>query len=227
MSCVNNNVTRIYTDGIFDLFHYGHARCLKQIKHMYPNTYLIVGVSNDHDTALYKGKAVLTEEERYESLLHCKWVDEVIEGAPWTITPEFIEKHSIDYVAHDGIPYEDVSGKSLDGDCYGWLKKEGLFRETQRTPKISTSDLIMRIIKNYNKYVVRNLSRGYSREELGIGLLKEKRILLKYKLYNLSRDVWNKGKCLYEYDFYDNVLRKILDNLIDILNFDNEYMQSD
>ena len=29
---------------------------------------------------------------RYESLRHCKWVDEVVRDAPWVISQEFLEK---------------------------------------------------------------------------------------------------------------------------------------
>ncbi|KAJ0255238.1 Cytidyltransferase-like domain-containing protein [Hirschfeldia incana] len=178
---------RVYADGIFDLFHFGHARAIEQAKKSFPNTYLLVGCCNDKITNKFKGKTVMTESERYESLRHCKWVDEVIPDAPWVLTTEFLDKHNIDYVAHDALPYADASGAG--NDVYEFVKSIGKFKETKRTEGISTSDIIMRIVKDYNQYVLRNLDRGYSREELGVSFVKEKRLRVNVKLKKLQEKV--------------------------------------
>ncbi|KAF0906163.1 hypothetical protein E2562_009153 [Oryza meyeriana var. granulata] len=178
---------RVYADGIYDLFHFGHAKSLEQAKKLFPNTYLLVGCCNDELTHKYKGRTVMTEDERYESLRHCKWVDEVIPDAPWVVTEEFLDKHNIDFVAHDSLPYADASGAGKD--VYEFVKKLGKFKETQRTDGISTSDIIMRIVKDYNEYVMRNLARGYTRKDLGVSYVKEKRLRVNMGLKNLRDKV--------------------------------------
>ena len=125
---------RVYMDGIWDLFHYGHMNALKQGKMLFNDTYLIVGCCGDNLTAENKKIPILNEQERYESLRHCKWVDEIIENAPWEIDEEFLQKHNIDYVAHDGLPYP--------GDVYKTVRELGKFKEINRTENISTSLLI-------------------------------------------------------------------------------------
>lgn len=61
------------------------------------------------------------------------------------------------------------------------VKAMGKFKETKRTDGISTSDIIMRIVKDYNQYVMRNLDRGYSRKELGVSYVKVHLYLLLIK----------------------------------------------
>ncbi|KAL6198661.1 hypothetical protein ACLB2K_028450 [Fragaria x ananassa] len=178
---------RVYADGIYDLFHFGHARSLEQAKKSFPNTYLLVGCCNDEVTHNYKGKTVMTDVERYESLRHCKWVAEVIPDAPWVLTQEFLDKHQIDYVAHDSLPYADTSGAGKD--VYEFVKSVGKFKETKRTVGISTSDIIMRIVKDYNQYVMRNLDRGYSRKDLGVSYVREKRLRVNMGLKKLRERV--------------------------------------
>ncbi|KAL6536807.1 T-complex protein 1 subunit beta [Orobanche hederae] len=207
---------RVYADGIYDLFHLGHARSLEQAKNLcwnkicvlgnkrnslirFPNTYLLVGCCNDETTHKFKGKTVMNAAERYESLRHCKWVDEVIPDAPWVINKEFLDKHRIDFVAHDSLPlkrtgpnrgiysYADTSGAG--NDVYEFVKAVGRFKETRRTDGISTSDIIMRIVKDYNQYVMRNLDRGYTRKELNLSYVKEKRLRVNMRLKKFQEKV--------------------------------------
>ena len=101
------------------MYHIGHARVLEQAKKLFPNSYLIVGVSGDKETIEKKGKIVMNEFERAEILKHCKWVDEVICPCPWILTVDFLRKNNIHYVAHDEAPY----GGEGQEDIYADVKK--------------------------------------------------------------------------------------------------------
>ena len=148
-----SNPVRVYADGVFDMYHIGHAKVLEQAKKLFKHVHLIVGVSGDQETIEKKGKIVMNEFERTEILMHCKWVDEVICPCPWIISVDFLRQHNIHYVAHDDIPYTSAGST----DIYYDVKRLGMFRATQRTDGISTSDIIMRIIKDYDMYVERSL----------------------------------------------------------------------
>ncbi len=54
-----------------------------------------LSVCSDALTHKYKGYTVMTEDERYEALIHCRYVDEVVRDAPWTLTSEFLRKHRV------------------------------------------------------------------------------------------------------------------------------------
>lgn len=111
---------RIYADGVYDLFHFGHALQLRQAKLAFPapegappnvisGVHLLVGVNSDEQCAEHKNLPIMTHAERYvyrsrhkgigyrdvsrcESVRHCRWVDEVVPEAPWVIDAAFIEK---------------------------------------------------------------------------------------------------------------------------------------
>lgn len=53
---------RILTIGTFDLFHAGHLNLLKKCAQITPN--VIVGVNSDEFVKKYKGKPVMTQDER-------------------------------------------------------------------------------------------------------------------------------------------------------------------
>jgi len=166
------NPWRVYCDGVFDLFHVGHARALKQSKEVEQNVYLIVGVSGDAETHRIKGKTVLNEEQRSESVRHCRYTDQVICPCPWVVTIDFLDKHNIDFIVHG----QDISYDENGEDCYKDMKRLGRYRTIQRTEGISTSDIIKTIVCDYDDYLRRNLKRGYTRKQLNISFIKEQRI---------------------------------------------------
>ncbi|KAL0573334.1 choline-phosphate cytidylyltransferase [Marasmius crinis-equi] len=138
---------RVYADGVYDLFHFGHALQLRQAKLSFPNVYLLVGVCSDELVREHKSKSVMTHAERLEAARHCRWVDEVVGEAPWIIDQAFLDKYQIDYVAHDEDPYVAEGHE----DVYTLVKSQGKFIPTRRTPGVSTSELLERIVAGYRR----------------------------------------------------------------------------
>ena len=65
-----------YTAGVYDMFHIGHLKLLKNAKGMCDR--LVVGVTTD-ELVSYKGKqAVIPYEDRLEIVRACRYVDAVV-----------------------------------------------------------------------------------------------------------------------------------------------------
>jgi len=193
---------RIYADGVFDLFHLGHMKQLEQAKKALPNVEMVVGVPSDELVHKYKGLTVLTDEQRYETLRHCRWVDEVIPNAPWEVNEKFLDEHHIDYVAHDDMPYGGPNGED---DVYKFVKERGQFLTTQRTEGVSTSDIITRIVKDYDLYLMRNFQRGVSRKELNVSWIKKNELDIKRHV-NAFRTSWRNNLENATRDLYADLL---------------------
>uniref|UniRef100_A0A672YIE3 ethanolamine-phosphate cytidylyltransferase n=1 Tax=Sphaeramia orbicularis TaxID=375764 RepID=A0A672YIE3_9TELE len=122
------------------MVHYGHSNQLRQAKAM--GDYLIVGVHTDSEIAKHKGPPVFTQEERYKMVRAIKWVDEVVEGAPYVTTLETLDKYNCDFCVHGDDITLTVDGK----DTYEEVKKSGRYRECKRTQGVSTTDLVGRML---------------------------------------------------------------------------------
>uniref|UniRef100_G3PAW2 ethanolamine-phosphate cytidylyltransferase n=1 Tax=Gasterosteus aculeatus aculeatus TaxID=481459 RepID=G3PAW2_GASAC len=131
---------RLWCDGCYDMVHYGHSNQLRQAKAM--GDYLIVGVHTDSEIAKHKGPPVFTQAERYKMVRAIKWVDEVVEGAPYVTTLQTLDKYNCDSCVHGDDITLTVDGK----DTYEEVKKSGRYRECKRTQGVSTTDLVGRML---------------------------------------------------------------------------------
>ncbi|XP_074512711.1 ethanolamine-phosphate cytidylyltransferase-like isoform X2 [Sebastes fasciatus] len=131
---------RVWCDGCYDMVHYGHSNQLRQAKAM--GDYLIVGVHTDSEIAKHKGPPVFTQAERYKMVRAIKWVDEVVEGAPYVTTLQTLDKYNCDFCVHGDDITLTVDGK----DTYEEVKKSGRYRECKRTQGVSTTDLVGRML---------------------------------------------------------------------------------
>lgn len=151
-----NRPIHIFTEGVFDLFHYGHVRQLRQVKEAFPNVKVTAGVCSDELVRKYKGgPLVMTYEERIASVMECQYVDNVIDHGMFYPTIELLDRLEADLIAHDDIPYQCPDSD----DCYKPFKDVDRFLTTERTQNISTTNLIQRIIDRCDMFRERNNNR--------------------------------------------------------------------
>lgn len=95
-------------------------------------------------------------QERVLSVLACKWVDEVVIGAPYSITKEMLDngQRRISFVVHGKIP----SLPDLDGrDPYALPKEMGIYQEIDtELPDMTSERIITRILAHRQAYEERN-----------------------------------------------------------------------
>ncbi|KAF2071631.1 hypothetical protein CYY_007057 [Polysphondylium violaceum] len=143
----------VYMDGGFDLFHVGHAEALRQAKEL--GDYLVVGVHDDKVVHEQKGSnyPIMNLQERVLSVLSCRYVDEVVIGAPFHVTKEMIEGLHIQVVVHGDDPVVFCP----DGlDPYKIAKDMGIYKEVKHTEGLTTTEIIKRIIDNRLQFEARN-----------------------------------------------------------------------
>ncbi|XP_059618951.1 ethanolamine-phosphate cytidylyltransferase isoform X2 [Phlebotomus argentipes] len=131
---------RVWCDGCYDMVHFGHANALRQAKAL--GDILVVGVHTDAEIAKHKGPPVFTEEERYKMIRGIKWVDEVVEDAPYVTNLETLDQYDCAFCVHG----DDITMTADGVDTYHLVKEAKRYKEISRTAGISTTDLVGRML---------------------------------------------------------------------------------
>lgn len=152
----------VYVDGSFDIFHVGHLRILENAKKL--GDFLIVGVHDDEVVKKMKGEyfPVVSLLERTLNVLAMKVVDDVVIGAPWVITENFIKLFNIKTVVR-GTKVDYVYLNN-DIDPYQIPKKLNIYKEIPSDSNLTTLEIIERIEKK-KIYLMGSISSRCKKEE--------------------------------------------------------------
>ncbi|SCF34339.1 adenylyltransferase/cytidyltransferase family protein [Micromonospora mirobrigensis] len=131
--------SRVYVDMGGDLFHAGHVSLLREARRH--GDWLVVGVLSDDTAASYKRRPIMTLAERVAVIESCRYVDEVIADAPFRVIEDFLAAHGISTVVHG----DDLSPEGAEF-VYGPAAASGRLAYVRRTGKISTTQLIQRVL---------------------------------------------------------------------------------
>ena len=103
---------------------------------------LVVGVHSDEEIMRNKGMSVMNNDERVAMIKACKWADEVVEDAPYSATPQWLDSVNCKYIAHG----DDIAINCDGADAYGELKAAGRFKVIKRTEGISTTSIVGKLL---------------------------------------------------------------------------------
>lgn len=103
---------------------------------------LYVGVHSDEDILANKGPTVMRLDERICAVDACKWSTEAVPDSPYVTEPLWMDKYGCKYVVHG----DDITTDANGNDCYQEVKDIGRFVVVKRTPNISTTDLVGRML---------------------------------------------------------------------------------
>jgi ethanolamine-phosphate cytidylyltransferase len=122
---------------------------------------LLVGLHSDEAILENKGPTVMNLKERVAAIDACRWVTRVIPYAPYVTVLPWISHYGCWYVAHGDDITSDASGE----DCYRFVKRAGRFKVFKRTPGISTTDLVGRMLLCTKTHFIKSLDKVLAGEE--------------------------------------------------------------
>ena len=139
----------VYVDGSFDVCHPGHIEQLKKAREL--GDFLIVGIHEDQAVNQYLGKQfpLNTLHERVLNILACKYVDDVIIGAPFKITERLLKDLNISIVVKClELTQGCVRSEAMALNPYEVPEKYELIREVSVECPITMKEIAKRAVKN-------------------------------------------------------------------------------
>ena len=154
----------VYVDGAFDLCHAAHVHALYAARRR--GDYLLVGL---HDDATVNARCganhpLMSLHERALCVLALAPVDEVILGAPATVTADLLRTMNValvvgnadpNYLDHPGAP----GGGDGGGDRYAAARELGRYADAEQAHPLRLEEIVRRIVDNRAKYEQRNATR--------------------------------------------------------------------
>ncbi|KAB8670388.1 hypothetical protein FH972_026301 [Carpinus fangiana] len=150
---------RIWIDGCFDFFHHGHAGVMLQAARLGRELY--VGLHSDEDILEHKGPTVMNLKERVAAIDACRWATRCVPYAPYVTQLPWISHYGCRYVVHG----DDITSDAGGEDCYRFVKTANRFKVVKRTPGISTTDLVGRMLLCTKNHFIHSLSDALAGHE--------------------------------------------------------------
>lgn len=151
----------VYACGSFDMFHVGHAQFLKDAKAL--GTFLLVGIHDDSTVSDAKGAhlPVMNLNERVLNVCACKWVDEVIIGAPRNVTEDLMKTWDVHVVARGKGHLRNGPDASAAAGHHVVPQRLGAYVEVPSAwPSLCHDTVVRRIVESREQYLKRNLDRA-------------------------------------------------------------------
>jgi cytidyltransferase-like protein len=169
----------VYIAGGWDLFNVGHIEALKEArKH---GDFLLVGIHDDATVHAMRGHGlpILNLYERTLSLLSCRYVDEVVIGAPWEITEDLVKTMNISLVVrgtvsdmqneagHEalGWSYHADTVASKRRHAYAVPERMGILRTFTSPSALTAVDVIHRIMASRAQFQRRYTAKAAKESE--------------------------------------------------------------
>lgn len=178
-------MVKIWIDGCFDFAHHGHAGAMMQARQHGDELY--VGVHNDNDILINKGPPVMTLEERMIAVDGCRWCTKAVPDAPYVTDYKVMDQYGCQYVVHGDDITTDKDGR----DCYAEVKQMGRFIVVKRTPNISTTDLVGRMLLFSKEHHIKPIAEKDCQEKNSV-ILKDQSID-SYKKYATAANAKSPG----------------------------------